>query len=188
MDTTLALDLEFRQRFFTQYWNQRVGGNDNWLHYVNSIVPISSHNLNAIDYLVLKPISSITDEDAIEVAKLVHQIDSGWEVIKRYRPGKDFGSIHVERRGNINDIYHISIQFSTGEVIANHHFLKTDTDDSASYKTNIGKINVTSQKPVPFYAIVDFLRKKKYAVPFDGYSVKELVESGLIKFELDSDD
>lgn len=64
-----------KMAFFAQYWGQKV------LHIRNSPIPfhLSSMKPSDIlesDYLSLKPLSSISNEDAIEVAKY-----GGWDIL-----------------------------------------------------------------------------------------------------------
>jgi hypothetical protein len=55
---------EMKARFFAQYWGQRVG------FVVNDMGDWEVGKCKFIDYLELTPLSQITDEDAIEVAKI----------------------------------------------------------------------------------------------------------------------
>ena len=55
--------IENKQKFFAQYWGQKKGKTD-----FDSRLWINENFLNSVIYLELKPLSSITDEDAIEVA------------------------------------------------------------------------------------------------------------------------
>lgn len=186
MKMKAEINNENKAKFFALYWGQEIFRYRN----VDKISPqainihVDYYTLNPtvvfeFGYIVLKPLSSISDEDAIEVAKICHQMDNGWEIVKRNNT--EFGSVHLHRKGNVNDIYHTSITFHYAEVIANHHFLKTEDDDAVSFKVNIGKINLTEKKPVPYIAIVDYLRSKGYALPWMGLSVEEMVEAGWIK-------
>lgn len=54
-----------KEKFFAQYWGQKVGKTD-----YESQLWINERFLNSISFLQLKPLSSITDEDAIEVSKI----------------------------------------------------------------------------------------------------------------------
>jgi hypothetical protein len=67
--------LENKSKFFTQYWGQKVGReqtsveNDGFeRNYVINHVTIQNIDY---DYLELKSLSDMTDEDAIEVAKIL---------------------------------------------------------------------------------------------------------------------
>jgi len=54
--------IENKAKFFAQYWGQRLLNG-------KSIVPIR-RKISKFDYINVKPISSITDEDAIELGKI----------------------------------------------------------------------------------------------------------------------
>lgn len=71
--------LENKAKFFAQYWGQEImkSNNDGWeIKKVdhNSIYPLYEEDE---DFLILKPLSSITDEDAIEVGNLLFPFISG---------------------------------------------------------------------------------------------------------------
>ena len=68
--------IENKAKFFAQYWGQKVGKTE-----YESQLWINECFLNSISFLQLKPLSSITNEDAIEVANLLgncsHLSDEG---------------------------------------------------------------------------------------------------------------
>lgn len=74
---------ELKAKFFAQYWGQKVLTSKNWEtegdpEYVCG--PYFDGNYEG-HYLLLKPLSSITDEDAIEVAKILYPGYKGeWQV------------------------------------------------------------------------------------------------------------
>lgn len=51
-----------KEKFFAQYWGQKVGKVNSY--HQNVISKVCEANISSIDYLELKPLSSITDEDA----------------------------------------------------------------------------------------------------------------------------
>lgn len=61
-------------KFFAQYWGQRVWrrtqGENNLLYINTDTLSAKRGNMNG-DFLELKPLSSITDEDAIEVGDIM---------------------------------------------------------------------------------------------------------------------
>lgn len=64
--------LENKEKFFAQYWGQRILRYSFWREDVESRdckfeEAVKNH------YILLKPLSSITDEDAVEVAKIFNQ-------------------------------------------------------------------------------------------------------------------
>lgn len=172
--------VENKAKFFAQYWGQEVLSDftNKGKRCLYSIVVSNFYNIEKSDvYLELKPLSQITDEDAIEVAKIVHQIYSDkWEVIKLVD-----SSIHVELKGKVNDVYHISIGFRECSINANHHFLKTEDDTAKSFKINIGQVNMSSSKPIGYVYVIDYLRSKGYAMPYMDLSVENMIEYGWVK-------
>jgi hypothetical protein len=60
------INLTNKEKFFALYWGQRIMmiDGDDWVYVVRGQKPI------LVEYIQLKSLSSITDEDAIEVAKL----------------------------------------------------------------------------------------------------------------------
>ncbi len=78
---------EIKAKVFAQYFAQNVG-----YTYDKRIESISCTNIAIIDYLILKPLSAITDEDAIEVAKIVFSEDkSYWTISQGKACIKQFG-------------------------------------------------------------------------------------------------
>lgn len=57
-----------KEKFFAQYWGQKVGKVNSY--HQNVISKVCEANISSIDYLELKPLSSITDEDAEKVRTL----------------------------------------------------------------------------------------------------------------------
>lgn len=85
--------LKNKQKFFAQYLNQKVfnDGNGEYLY------PLKGRFLESVtnqEYLVLKPFSSITDEDAIDVAKSICS----------YFTFNDKNVVSKDRNGNTNVI------------------------------------------------------------------------------------
>lgn len=174
--------IENKNKFFAQYYGQPIGtkyysDNDQFHKYV-----IGKDGFNW-SWINLKPLSQISNEDAIEVAKLAHQSEHNNWIIKRRDSDLKYGSIHIERKGKLNDVYHVGISYKYAEIFANHHFLKTKDDDAKSFKTNIGKIQVNALKPTPYIIIVDYLRSKGYALPYLGITVEEMINWGWIKLK-----
>lgn len=130
-------------------------------------------DMSNTSYLNLISIEKITDEDAIQVAKLAHQIDGEFSIFRKGNP-KEF-LIHIKKEADVL-IYHTSINKYC--CINTNWFFKDPNENS---KVNIGEIITTSRKPVPYIAIVDYLRSKGYAVPFLSMSVDVMVEYGWIK-------
>lgn len=164
-------NIENKAKFFAQYWMQPVLHRKDFPQEatrVSSNVQLNHDNW----YAELKNLSDISDEDAIEVAKLIFS-HKDFTVKKRTDRDKRYGMIHLESEiDDISNIFHVAIG-NDGRILANSHFLRTETDDSASYVMSIGK-NHRQQKPIPHIAIVDFLRSKGYLLPWMGLSTEEL--------------
>lgn len=147
--------LENRFRFYAQYW-----GVDCFMFYethpCTNIVD-SKFLFEGEDdektYLVLKPLSTISDEDAIYVAKIIEPTwkspvitynDSKCVSIGRNRPNY----------GHTIDLY------SDGTLYCEY---KYDSDC--------------------FLMAYDYLRSKGYALPYMGLSVEKIIEYGWIKLK-----
>lgn len=175
------INIESKTKFFAQYWGQLVI-EDVTNSGLLSAYPILGSNMYRIQesHLLLKTLSSITDEDAIEVAKLAHQLPKGnFKVLRRDERGNiiyvetDFSSVGIK--------YFISIRYKYGTVCAQICFSETPTEKYSQNTVSIGQISISSERPVPYIAIVDFLRSKGYAIQFMGLSVEQMVEAGWIK-------
>lgn len=166
--------LDNKAKLFGLYWGQNVF----------KVLPKSKYrtksffyDLDENDYLHLKPLSSITDEDLIHIARLAHE-----------RPNHDF---KVTRKKDIFYVqteydslginYFISILPDYASVCATMNFAKFKDEGFKSHTINIGKVNLSAELPIAYIAIVDYLRSKGYALPYMGLSVKKMVEYGWIK-------
>lgn len=169
--------LENKQRFFAQYWGQEVFGSPflkgSW-HY-------TGENFDDIDesaWMNLKPLSSITDEDLIHVARLAHQLPKRTFHVDRSQ--KDI--IYVKTgMDKVGIEYFISVRPKYATVTSTINFDKTDKEAFKSCTTNIGSIQMSSEKPVPYIAIVDYFRSLAYAIPYMGLSVEKQIEYGWIR-------
>lgn len=163
-----------KEQFFALYWGQKIFKVKvlNHLSLVNDYLKMEVKD----GYLELKSLSNITDEDAIEIAKMAHQLDANFKVI---RPSGNHFLIHLEYT-NSRQTYHVSIN-EYGCINTNLRFPEDEYFTAECYKINIGEINITSRKPVPYIAIVDYLRSKGYALPYLNYSLDYLVKENVIK-------
>jgi hypothetical protein len=178
--------LENKAKFFSQYWGQRLVCNSlsedvtiGAYGSVNELTLSENHNRMFTNLcLELTPLLQISDEDAIEVAKLAHQCKGDWSIERRN------SDIFLESDRGSGMHYGIRIgTFYHGDISSWWRFDKKDNKRSTTHTINIGKINVTDSKPIPYIAIVDFLRSKSYALPWNGISVKEMIEWGWIKLK-----
>lgn len=124
-------------RFAVLYWMQDVGRQGK---YVNLNYQVNKDTLNAIDYIELTDLSAITDEDAIEVAKI-------W-----FKESKTDRSYHTA---------------FNGKSVIN----RFQSEHSQTCPNGIIKV----------LEIVDFLRSRSYAVPYNGLSVKTMIDYNWIK-------
>jgi len=142
-----------KSRFFSQYWGQKVGVKDkfdNW----------TVGNIFGLDFecLELKPISKITDEDAIKVAILM----------TKFKWNLDLGVKVIQQENQIRIYYDAK---SSG-------FKHTTT----IYDDFFGR-NYIGEPIQPLSGeIFDYLRSKGYAVPFMEYSVNDLISLGWVQF------
>jgi hypothetical protein len=123
-------------------------------------------------YLELTNLKYITDEHAIEVAKLSSQNNYNWIVTKR-----DEHMIHLEYLSKDDIWYHVGIDHRLATICTNMCIGKE------SYDMSIGRIHRSSRKPIPYIAILGLFRKNGYAVPFDNYSVEQLIEERVLKYK-----
>lgn len=62
-----------KARFFAQYYDQMVAVEE---ERGGAVYQVDYQTIRLIDYLLLKPLSAISDENAIEVAKILGYVDS----------------------------------------------------------------------------------------------------------------
>jgi len=162
--------------FFALYYGQSI-----MTDAVNFNI-IVNHDLNWQHnsfYLELTPLSDITDEDAIQVARLTHQIPEKQFNVKR----KD-DIIYIDTEFNKYGIqYFVSMIYKYGTVCARMNFKERDGKTFDSNTVNIGQVNMDSKQPIPYIAIVDYLRSKGYALPYMDLSVDDLVNYGWVKLK-----
>jgi hypothetical protein len=147
-------------RFFAQYWGTKT-------MYVGGVglveIGTSGWNLKHPDFfLELKPLSKISNEDAIEVAKIVSKSSCGyfedvnWQVDRNN--AKD-SQVWVHNGEDPLIICYINF---TGNIF---------------FKTNGGMTRLHINE----LSAYDFLRSKGYALPFMEYSIDELIEFGWVR-------
>lgn len=157
--------LENKAKFFAQYWGQEVliaNPDNNQTIPFNNINPWIYHNTD-IAWLELKPLSSITDEEAFEVARIVSPMlfegnrENSGHFIDKSEPL--WHSIKHEKK-----VMMVDIDFD-GYVFEYR-------DDEEGYTR-------------PSYSLAgsDYLRSKGYAMPYMGLSVEKLQEYSWIKLK-----
>jgi len=113
------------ERFAVMYWGQKVGRIE---EIVDRLINVNEHRIHGIDYLQLRSIDSLTDEEAEYVAK-------------------DLNHTHNNR-------------------MTNHEWVL----DEIMHESLNGKS-------------FDYLRKIGILVPWNGYSVKQIIEKGWAKIK-----
>ncbi|MFP7656107.1 hypothetical protein [Chryseobacterium proteolyticum] len=150
--------LENKARFFAQYWGQNV-------YRIKDGIDEPGKNIindDLVAFLELKPLSMISDEEAIEVAKIVSPMlfegngDDGGHVVDKTE--KEWISVIHKRK-----IISVDIDFD-GYVYEYHEDENYLRPIRSSYGT-------------------DFLRSKGYALPWNGLSVEKMIEYGWIKIK-----
>lgn len=144
-----------KELFVAQHWGQHIlidvdnsGTQQNY--------PIERSNMYRIDesFLSLRTIDMLTDEEIIQIAQFAqHQKPNG-----KFKVRRDTDITHAELTDSVGITYHISLRKNTGTVNANMHFSRTETEPFSTYKVNIGEISISSELPIPYLAIADFMR------------------------------
>jgi len=155
---------ENRAKFFAQYWGQNIF---HWKYpeystHENVIDKVSAATVEYANCgsLLLKPLSSISDEDAIEVAKiacpeLFHTRKSG-----HYVDRSQIDWISVKHDYNYKSV----------DIDIDGYVLVCDESDGSLYERNPNMVHA-----------IDYLRSKGYALPWMGLTAQEMVEAGWIK-------
>lgn len=131
----LANTLENKAKFFSQYWGQLILMQKDGLGVKKCIQAYWEKTLFS-RYIELTPLSQITDEDAIEVAKI--------------------------------EGYYID-PIARGKSLINYLYLSNGSVSSCSMVIEIN----------------DYLRSKRYALPWMGLSVDDLISYGWVKLKED---
>ena len=152
--------LENKAKFFAQYWGQHV------LYFSSDFLrKIDNLTLDSIendDYLELKHISQISDEDAINVAKLV-------------------SPMLFEGRGKNGGHYIDKSETWWYSVKHNGKTLMVDIDLDGY----IFEYDEVEEYKRPSRSLIgtDYLRSKGYALPWMDLSVEDLIEYGWVKLK-----
>lgn len=155
-----------KARFFAQYYGQkvyRVEGKEGTCY-------LGGFGLSnpELSHLLLKPLSSITDEDAILVTDIILGMNvinryatpwkvtrdfaiTGWPYIKVHHP-KNIYSLNIDCNLCVFDLYNM--------------------EDSC-----------TSEHDMKWCNVIDFLRSRGYALPYLNYSVQDLQDMNWIKLQ-----
>jgi hypothetical protein len=165
-----------QSRFFAQYWGVKclyVGGRG--LFEVGN----GGWNLRHPDFfLQLTPLSYITDEDAIDVARIVYERPS-----VKFEIDRKEDIMHLTYTDNVQIKHHVCINFKYATLNCNVTIPDVKTDKPKMFKHNIGEIGLSAKNVIAYIQVIDFLREKGYAVPFSNLSVQKLQEYGWIKLK-----
>lgn len=172
-------NLENKARFLAQYWGQEV------LADVNNngdkvLYPIVVSNMYRIEesHLELTPLSEITDEDAIEVARIVHgRKDKVIEMVIDTPHGRHEACTYVL----------VQIFVDHPDIMEWKNFALIQIDHEEAGDVICGSMNESGDFEDDFIDnyihVTDHLRSKKYALPFHDLSVDDLIEYGWVKFK-----
>ena len=155
-------NLENKARFFAQYWGQFVfKTNHEASKYALNEVDITSINHDWLNdgLLELKPLSSITDEDAVGVAKI-----EGYNPVNKVTRDKYFINVWVEPKNSWDYNAKVCIPLNGGYI---------EHDNNQTYEDNA----TTGVTPSAY----DYLRSKGYSLTYMGLSVDKQIEYGWIK-------
>ncbi|WP_293933161.1 hypothetical protein [Sphingobacterium sp. UBA6645] len=158
--------LENKAKFFAQYYGQDVlkASSVQGIHKVGrSFMGKIYHD----QYLELKPISSISDGDAIEVCKMAIPYTGRYELLE------------VRKTSIVFKLPFINSKYQVFPLKSRAIHLET-------YKGGLGVVEIDQITPIfNSIAIIDYLRSRGYAVPWMGLSVEKLIEYSWIKLNED---
>lgn len=156
---------ELKEKFAVQYWGQNVlcmnPGLEENLIVLGHHVDVLRYNTDA--YLLLRPMSSLTDEEAFV----------GLEILLKK---EDVSSFKISRSDGC-------ISFSYGKYTYSDWNAYLFWDGEADYERDVdcGEGTAQQAQETDHVAYVDYLRSINIALPFMGHSVEELVEAGWVK-------
>ena len=142
--------LENKAKFFAQYWGQHLIIMGSFLRRIDHVTLC---NIENDDILQLKPLSKISDEDAIEVAKILHEVEGNFEIVY-----------------NADDLTSVSA------------FGRPCYSDTIDIFWN-GNLRYDIASSIQILNAYDYLHSKGYALPWMDLSVEDLIEYGWIKLE-----
>lgn len=161
--------LENKAKFFAQYWGQTVVNWNNNLQ-IKLKLNVLLNEIDEMDILELKPISSITKEDACIIAMLL--VD--WqESMSKLSPE------NIEVRGRI-DGDHVWDELVMNFKGSFSYVVRYRGGDFLTWIDSNGRCEWNTSNHLQVY---DYLRSKGYALPWIGLSVEQLEEYGWIKIK-----
>ena len=131
-------------------------------------------------FLELKYLSEITDEEIIQLCTMCHNLPEIKQSNFLVERKKD--EIHcsfIDK--SIKAQHHICLNFKYATINCNLHFDKDKDGVADSFKQNIGEISLSATRVVGYIQCLDYLRQNAYAVPFRDFSISELEKMEWIK-------
>jgi len=168
----IEINNESKSKFFAQYWGQKVfkyNRNDSLIdpNEIGNVIYIPKSKAMNYSFLELKPLSSISDEDAIEVVKIC----------------EGFAPENIEFRDRTGDYFASPIKWKQAFSILNPGTKNERIDIIANFSNTKDGVSICSGNEYwrCHTQASDYLRSKGYAFPWMGLSVNEMVEAGWIK-------
>ena len=176
--------IENKARFFALYWGREFIYSNDFGNYKGVVGDFHfNDNIKQKAVMRLKPLSSITPEQAVDVANILtssislnkptYKVSKGYTCDSLNAPFQDLVCIeistYIDHPEVENHAPYILVQIDT-----------TETDIVVGYFSNEGK-EYKDDAPDNILHAYDYLRSLGYALPFMGVSVEELVERGWIK-------
>lgn len=173
--------LENKAKFFALYWGQMnakitTGSSTHkkgTIHIVdkNVLQSVESEKLFKHKYsLELIPISSISDEDACHIAMLLVDWQTSMSKLKpediKVRGREDSDHVWDELVMDFTGVFKYTVRYRGGDFM-------TWIESRSSCEWNTYN----------HQHVYDYLRSKRYAIPWMGLSVKELVNRGWVKLK-----
>ena len=146
--------IEEKQRFFAQYWGQLYYDDFySGFRTLNGLMIGQIDLKNTNDYLELTPLSMISDEHAIEVAKILHGDEGDFEIVFNAS-----GNTSVSAYGRPSYAPCIEIMWN-------------------------GNVSYEQALELQISHAYDYLRSKGYALPWMGVTVEQQIEWGWVKLK-----
>lgn len=156
--------LENKGKLFAQYWGQKVMKvSDDMPTYTIEMI---SREITGDVFLLLKPLSSISDKDAVKVAKMATYLHDK----------KDWKTTKIK-----NGRVYFKDNWQVGEYAYSDFFVKVNSFPlQGCFQEKKGKIIEQMHFQFPLHAY-DYLRSKGYAIPWLNISVEQQIEFEWIK-------
>jgi len=157
------LNNELKARLFAQYWGQKVMADKFRPDKTFEVVIPGSDRL----YLKLRPITSITEKEAIEIGKAATNITTDWNSSQN----KKYFKVKKDKYGGIE----VSEKYSTREVVID------PVDGEINVYNDFDKQNVELDASATKIWAYQLMISFGICLPFMGYSVEDLVNTGWVR-------